>query len=53
MRFDILTITQDGKKYYDLTVYNLTAQPPEKLFHHQFKSRTDVFNWIKRNYPKH
>lgn len=38
MRFDILTITENGKRYYEVKVYSLSSIPASYLGEHIFKS---------------
>ena len=50
MRFDILTIIRDGKKYYSLTVYKLAYQPAEKICSTEFTNKTDLWRFVKRQF---
>ena len=46
MRFDVLTITENGKRYYRVTAYSLASQPPTVIQEYRFTCKTDLIKMI-------
>jgi hypothetical protein len=52
MRYDVLQISDNGKKYWELTIYSL-AYPDKMILNKCFKTKRELHGFIKKSLSDH